>query len=361
MERIYFALVEYVIPASVLLGTLIFVHELGHFVLAKLFGVGVLKFSLGFGPKILGKKVGRTEYVISAFPLGGYVKMVGEDLDEEVSEDERAISFSHQPVSKRAGIVVAGSLFNLGLAVVVFTAISLVGISVLAPEIGRVKEDFPAHTAGLRAGDRIVSADGHPIEDWEGLSKVIEGSKGRRVTVEVGRDGSRLSVSLTPKKVEVKNVFGQDVEGYKIGIEASGRLLSKRYGPIEAVSRGFIQTWQISKMTIIAIVKLLQRAIPAKNLGGPVLIVQLAGTVAQAGFVSFLSFMALISINLGIINLFPIPVLDGGHLMFLAIEGVRRKPANLRFREIAQQVGIVILVLIMILVFYNDLNRIFTG
>ena len=348
-----------IISFAIVLGVLIFVHEFGHFLLAKLMGVGVKKFSLGFGPRIVGKKIGMTEYLISAIPLGGYVKMVGESPEKELDESLLPLSFSHKSLFKRSLIVLAGPAFNLLLSVVIFFVFFQVsGLPIMKPEVGEVQEGMPAHEAGIRTGDRVLSIDGKPVARWEDLADLIKQSSGGPLRIEILRDNSTLLVKVVPKLVSSKNLFGEPVEKYVIGITASGAVTIERLNPFQSAAQGVLQTWQIGKLTVLAIGKIIAGTISAKTLGGPIMIAQLAGQQAEAGIINLVFFIALLSVNLGIINLLPIPVLDGGHLLFFLIEAVSRRPINLKMREVAQQVGIFILVLLMIFVFYNDIVRI---
>ena len=349
-----------ILSFAVVLGVLIFVHELGHFLLAKLMGVGVEKFSLGFGPKIVGKKIGMTEYRISAIPLGGYVKMVGESPESELDESLVPLSFSHKGLLRRSLIVLAGPGFNLLLSVVIFFLFfQISGLPVMEPEVGEVREGMPAFEGGLRSGDRVVSIDGHGVIQWEEMAALIKKSQGRPLRVEIVRGGRVLPLNITPKLVSSRNLFGEETQQYVIGITASGAFSVQRLNPLQAAGHGISQTWQITKLTIMAVGKIVSGALSAKTLGGPIMIAQLAGQQAQAGIINLIFFIALLSVNLAIINLLPIPVLDGGHLLFFLIEGITRRPINIKMREMAQQVGIFVLILLMIFVFYNDIARVF--
>lgn len=348
-----------IISLIVVLGVLIFVHELGHFLLAKIMGVGVEKFSLGFGPRVLGKTVGMTDYRISAIPLGGYVKMVGEAPDAEVDPSEMPLSFSHKSVSKRIAIVLAGPMFNLLLAVVIFFGFfQISGRPITLTEVGGVQEGMPAEAAGLQQGDRIVSVNGVSVSEWEHMAELIGAAQGGRLNLEVLREDHVVSVTLTPELVESENLFGERVDKYVIGISASGAYEVERLNPLEALLEGLTQTWRIIELTVLSVGKIISGTLSAKTLGGPIMIAQLAGEHAKAGITEFIFFIALLSINLGILNLLPIPVLDGGHLIFFLVEAVIRRPVNLRMREVAQQVGILVLIVLMVFVFYNDISRI---
>jgi regulator of sigma E protease len=344
----------------VVLGILIFVHELGHFLLAKLVGVGVEKFSLGFGPKIVGRKIGMTEYMISAVPLGGYVKMVGESQDAEIDDELRPISFSHKSLLRRSLIVVAGPGFNLLLSVVIFFLVFLIsGWPIMEPEVGEVQEGMPAYEGGIRAGDRIVSIDGHPVDRWEDMAAFIKQSEGNTLQFEVLREDQVSSLQITPKLMSSRNLLREEIQQYVIGVTASGEFRIQRLNLIEAAVHGVAQTWQIAKLTVMVVGKIIAGTVSVKTVGGPIMIAQLAGQQAREGIVNLIPLIAVLSVNLAIINLFPIPVLDGGHLLFFFIEAVTRKPINAKMREMAQQVGIFVLILLMIFVFYNDIARVF--
>ncbi len=349
------------LSAIVLLGILIFVHEFGHFIFAKWLKVRVLKFSLGFGPKLVGRKKGDTEYVISAVPLGGYVKMLGEEPGEELKEEEKPFAYNHQPVWKRFLIVFSGPVFNLFFAAFIFAFIFLHGVPVLLPEVGEVMEQSPARTAGLVKGDRITEISGVEIKQWDEMTSVIHKSPGKALGFKVKRGSDFIDISVTPEKKKMKDIFGEEKEIGLIGIKPSGNSFIKKEGISGALAGGITKTVDISVLTIVGIIKLIQRIVPAETIGGPILIFQMAGQQASLGAINFFVFMAVISINLGVLNLLPIPILDGGHLMFLTIEAIRRKPLSERVMIIAQKVGLAIIVTLMAFALYNDIMRIITG
>ena len=344
----------------VVLGVLIFFHELGHFLVARLLGVGVEKFSLGFGPRLIGKKIGITDYLISAIPLGGYVKMVGEEPDADLAPADIPISFTHKNVWKRILIVAAGPFFNIILAVIIFFGIfQISGLFILKPSIGEVQEGTPAYRGGLKKDDIITSIDGVELSAWEEMAEIITASKGKPLAVSVRRKDTILTVNITPELKIFQNIFNEDVERYVIGITASGDGFSKDLNIFQSLSESIIQTYKITVMTIKGVAKLLQGAISPKTLSGPIMIAQMAGEQAREGATNLIFFIALISINLAILNCLPIPVLDGGHLLFFFIEAITGNPVSIRVREIAQQAGIFVLILLMIYVFYNDIARVF--
>jgi regulator of sigma E protease len=443
------------LSAIVLLGILIFVHELGHFLIAKLLGVKVLKFSLGFGPKIIGKKYGDTEYLLSAVPLGGYVKMLGQSdvpsEEEEISEAEKHRAYNFQPVWKRFSIVFFGPLFNLFFAAFVFFWIFLSGVPAMYPDVGQVLENSSAQKSGLMTGDRIIEINGKAIISWDEIEDVLDKNPGKTLSLKVKRGDTTLDFSVTPEMKKAKDLFGEskdiwDIgitplvypaigsvmkgsraekaglkkgdriisiedtelktwpdmtgiihnnpekplkfkiqrgaeitelvispekstvktpgEGEKviglIGIKPEGNDFIRKYGLLSSISLGVMKTWDVSVLTVVSIVKLFQRVIPADTIGGPIMIVQMAGEQASQGFLNFFTLMAVISVNLGILNLLPIPVLDGGHLMFMSIEAVRRKPVSEKVAMAAQKVGIALLVTLMVFALYNDIMRLIT-
>lgn len=351
---------SFAIGFVVVLGVLIFVHELGHFICAKGFGVGVEKFSLGFGSRLLYKTIGRTEYRLSAIPLGGYVKMVGEQPDEELSPEDIPISFTHKPVWQRMVIVAAGPVFNFLLAIVLFFGIFwAAGLMILQPVIGEVSPGSPAQRSGLLKGDRVAAIDGQAVQSWGEMSESIMASKGRTLRLMVVRGPETLILSVTPADEVMKNIFGEDQHRYVIGVKSTGEAVTQPLGPGAALRESLSRTYMICELTVLSLVKVIQGSVSPKTIGGPIMIAQMAGEQVEQGIVNLLAFIALISVNLGILNLLPIPVLDGGHLLFFSIEAVLRRPVSLKTREIAQQAGVFLLLMLMVFVFYNDIMRFF--
>jgi regulator of sigma E protease len=341
----------------ILLGVLIFVHELGHFIAAKSMGVRVVTFSLGFGPRIVGKKIGDTDYRLSAFPLGGYVRMTGDDPSQAPTKEERPYSFLTQKTWKKIAIVGAGPLFNLVFAIGILWIVFTAGVPVIDPVLGELKRGYPAEAAGLKSGDRIISINGATVDNWESMAEIITGSGGKPLEFVIMRDNAKTTVEVVPVFEEGLSDIMTPQKKYMIGITPSGDYHVVKYGVLSAAAEGFSETGRLIYLTFLVIGKMFTGEVALNNLGGPILIAKVAGEAARLGIMPYIHFMALISINLAILNLLPVPVLDGGHLLFFTIEGIIRRPINLRVKEIALQIGLGILVLLMIMAFYFDIER----
>ncbi|MDA8423166.1 MAG: RIP metalloprotease RseP [Nitrospiraceae bacterium] len=424
MTLIYFLIV---------IGILVFVHEFGHFIMAKRAGVRVEKFSLGMGPKIAGFKKGDTEYVLSALPLGGYVKMAGENPDEEPTG--AADEFQSKTVWQRVKIAATGPLTNIVLAFLIMPIVFMVGtysegpakvgyvepgspaehsgflagdliekidgrsisdwtealsliavnpntdvtvlvdrqgkqetltlrpatatelkigMSGLIPdmpaEIGKLKPGFPAEKAGISVNDKVLAVDGKTIYHWNQFSTIVRDSKGKKLALLIERGGKRIEKTVTPI---------EDSGRFVIGVEPVMRLVFKKYGFLESIRLGFDKTIESIDLTFITLKKLVTFGLSIKTLGGPVMIAQMSGQAASAGLSSFLSLLAMISISLGILNLLPIPVLDGGLILFLVIEAIRKKPVSRKVMEVSQSIGAAVLITLIAVVSYNDIMRMF--
>ncbi len=438
----------------VVLGILVAFHELGHFLAARWVGVKVLKFSLGFGPKLFGRQMGETEYLLSAIPLGGYVKLFGEEETEAVTAEDRRRSFAHQGLWGKVLIVAAGPGFNFILAYLIFAAwlstgytlpvpsfkdiaadieavaadspaakaglmvgdrikkingrdiatrVELLdaaakgkgapltleilrdgrtetltitpipapgqpaadeenayylGIEEIPPVVNEVVPGKPAAAAGFKEGDRVLSIEGTPIHTWTQMTGLVKESPGKTLHVDILREGRRISLTVTPS-AETATVNGQSVTVGKIGIAGPDRSLMKSSSPVAAIYDGLQATWKWTELTVVGLYKMVVGDISSKNIGGPLTIAKISGEAAAQGPSNVVFLIALLSINLGVLNLLPIPILDGGHLLFFLIEGILRKPLGERQREVAQQVGLVLLVGVMVFAFWNDLERIF--
>jgi regulator of sigma E protease len=428
-----------IIAFVICLGVLIFVHEFGHFIVAKAIGIKVEKFSLGFGPKIpgLGFKKGDTEYMISALPLGGYVKMSGENPDEELAGEPW--EFASRTAWERIKVVFSGPMMNVIMAVLLMFAVFMMGRKMpsylaTSPVIGWINEKSPAQKAGIQVGDEIISINDHKISDWENLQMVVASNAGSQLRITVERKGQVLTLTAVPREVEsmglgtlgidhfiparigilnpgypaekaglktgdlITHINGKPVGHWYevaelihdnpeknvnltiqrgerkfpvtvvpsmdpdtklglIGIAPLEETIVKTYAPLEAMQKGFAEAWKLAGLTFDFIFKLIRGKTSPKSLGGPIMIAQVAGASARSGMTDFLYFMAFLSLQLGILNLFPIPVLDGGHIFFLIIEIIAGKPLSIKKREVAQQIGFGALILLMVYVFYNDIMR----
>ncbi len=348
-----------IITFLIVLGVLVFVHEFGHYIVARLCGVQVQTFSLGFGPKLISRQWGPTEYCISIIPLGGYVRLLGDDPKEEVPEEQRARSFLAQNVKKKISIVVAGPAFNLLLALLIFIGVFMIGVPTLISEVGEVQPGSAAAAAGMKTGDRIVEINGTPIVQWEEIRETLQKSEGKELGFVVEREGARVDLKVTPTMKETQDVLGDSHRLWLIGILPKGTHTIKQYDPLTAAWMGTKRTGEMIVLNVLGIFRLIQGRIPSDTIGGPILIAQMAGQQASEGIMNVILFIAILSINLGIINLFPIPILDGGHLLFFIIEGILGRPLSLKKREIAQQVGLFIIISLMVFAFYNDIMRFF--
>ncbi len=340
------------------LGILIFFHELGHFLIAKKSGIRVERFSLGFPPKLVGKKIGDTEYCISWFPLGGYVKLAGEEPDEEKLEG-KPWEFMSKPVRIRALVITAGPAMNLILAIFIFWGIFFFKgkqeIHDQTTEVGLVTPGGPAEKAGIKPGDKIVSINGIEVSTFRDMAQLIYQQVEKPIEVKWIRNGKEYTAQITTFRDRVLNEKGEMQSVGKIGI-----------GPCyTTIKVGFLKSFFLAVDTAIFIliesikfiVGLITGTASIKLLGGPLFIAQTAGQTAKTGFVNLLSFMALLSVNLALINVLPIPVLDGGHLLFLSIEKIKGSPLSLKQRATLQQIGLAFLILLIIFVTYNDFLR----
>lgn len=349
--------------ALVVLGVLIFVHELGHFLLARYFGVRVLVFSLGFGPRIGGwQDKSGTQYQVSIIPLGGYVKMLGESDDQEnpIPKEDEQYSFANKGVWQRFAIVFAGPAFNFIFAVCALSVAFMTGIGEPLPNIGAVTEGMPAHEAGLKVGDSITFIDDMPIGSWDELSRTIKATNGNPLMFTVDRDGKIFQLTITPRIKKIVNLFGEEVKMPLIGISPSGEQKIVSYSITQALVMGSIQTWRMIDLTITSVWKLITQVVSPDQIGGPLMIAEMAGKSAEHGASNLLFFMALISINLGILNLLPVPVLDGGHLFFFLLEAIKGSPVAENIQGIANRVGMGLLLMLMVWAIKNDLVRIFS-
>jgi regulator of sigma E protease len=351
-----------VLAIILVLGVLIFFHELGHFLVAKLFRMGVQTFSLGFGPRIVGLTFGQTEYRLSAVPLGGYVNLVGEDPTAELPEGfSTHSSFALRPSWQRMMVVLAGPVFNFLLAWCIYCCIYLaVGQQAFLPEIGKVLEDTPAQEAGLQPGDHILSINGRGIEYWHEMASIIQESHEDSLQLVVKRSDDQLRVNVRPEFETTQNIFGEEVRVARIGIVASQEQVHISLGFFQSMNQALLQTWSMLSLTVEGLVKIIERIVPLKTIGGPIMIAQLVSQQTEQGLINVLGLTALISINLGLLNLLPIPILDGGHILFLGLEMILRRPVDEKWRNIATRIGLSFIIALMALAVYNDIYRIFS-
>jgi len=350
-------MLTYVTSAIIVLGVLILVHEWGHFYMARKMGVGVEKFSIGFGKPLWTKMHNGTEFIVAWIPLGGYVKMVGDEEGEDAPTPENPEeSFSNKAVWRRLLIVLAGPIANLIFAAVLFSVVYMVGVDVPDTKLKTVVAGSPAQAIGLKTGDRILEIDGVVIKDWSHLADIIGKSADKIIELTIEAESGSISyVSVTPEAQASKTIFGEDVRVGRIGI--SHGTVFKRYNPIHALYLGGEKTVEIIYLTGLVIVKMVQNVVPANTIGGPLMIFKIAGDQAEAGIIPLLMFMAVLSVNLGFLNLLPIPILDGGHVVFFLIEAAKGNPVSIKAREVAQQVGMFLLITLMVFAFYNDITR----
>ena len=353
MANIVSIITEYGIPFIFTIGLLVLAHELGHFLLAKAVGIRVERFSIGFPPRLFGKKIGDTDYCVSAIPLGGYVKMTGM-IDE--SMDEGAIKgepweFMSKPIWARFLVIFAGPAFNIILAMIIYSSIFMIsGVeSTVEPNhaiIGSVSAGDPAESIGMQAGDRITAIDGQPIEMWDDILRVVHPAPEKELLIEWERNGETFSSSVTTLKDPLQ-------KSGKIGIGPQTEML--KVGPLKAIWYGSVNTYYKTGLIIKSFGLLFSGQVPAKDaLAGPVRIAEMTGQIAKGGFINLLAFAAILSINLGLLNLLPFPVLDGGHLVLLGIEGVSRRPISTKIKMVVQQIGMALLLALMVFVIIND-------
>ncbi len=364
--------VGYLIPFLFVLTIVVFFHELGHFLVARLCGVRVLVFSVGFGPELFGFNDRHgTRWRVSAVPLGGYVKFFGDENAASVpdqaalanmSEEERRQSFVHQRVGVRAAVVVAGPLANFVLAVALFAGLFMIfGKPSTSPRVDAVQPGSAAAGAGFQPSDVVLSIDGRPIESFTDMQEIVSTSAGETLVFVVDRGGTQVTLKATPALKEIKDRFGNVIRQGLLGITRSSVPDEQHFqpvGPVKAVALGVQRTWFVISRTLSYIGGVFVGREAADQLGGPIRIAQVSGQVASEGLPALVSLAAVISISIGLLNLFPVPLLDGGHLLFYGIEVVRGKPLSERAQEVGFRIGLAIVVMLMIFTTYNDILRI---
>lgn len=335
------------------LSILILVHEAGHFVAARRLGVRVDRFSIGFGPTVVAWRRGATEYRVSILPLGGYVKMAGESSGDQTGA---AWEYGSRPVWQRAGIVLAGPLVNYLTGLLLFIAVFWSGAPTLTPRVGEVLEGYPAAQAGLRPGDEIVALNGQPIGTWEQLTEQIRRqTSGEAIRLQIRRAEGETLVTVSPRVQEGMTLFGRRTRVAVVGMMPAGQVRLVRSSGREAIGRGIQKTWWLTVMTYRSLWQVATGAMPVReSLTGPIGIFALTASAAALGWRYVAQLLAVLSVSLAIFNVLPIPVLDGGHLLFLAWEQVRRRPVSRRVQEVATQAGLCLLLGVLLVVTYHD-------
>ena len=359
---------NFVLPFLVVLTVLVFVHEMGHYLAARACGIRVEVFSVGFGREIVGwtDRLG-TRWRLSLVPFGGYVKMFGEmlavrredgeeDPASRMSPEDAAVAFNTKSLSQRAFVVAAGPIANFLLAIVILSGMFMsVGQPFTPPDVGKVIPGKAAERAGFKAGDLIVAIDGSPIERFEEIVRTVRLFPGVSLEFKVRRDGQEINLTATPDVIDQEGRFGHQRYG-QLGISRTGldRELV-RHGPFTAIWRATEETYILTGSIFSAIGQIINGTRTTKEIGGPIRIAQMSGDVWQAGLISVLMFATVLSINLGLINLFPVPMLDGGHLMFYAIEALRGRPLGEPAQENGMRIGLAMVLALMVFATWNDL------
>ena len=368
-------LIGYVVPFLFVLTIVVFFHELGHFLMARLCGIKVLVFSIGFGPEIAGfnDRYG-TRWKISAIPLGGYVKFFGDDNAASVPDQaaaasmsaaDRKDSFMFQPVRSRAAVFAAGPIANFVLAIAIFAAIFMtVGKQTTSARVDTVQPASAAEAAGFKPGDLVTAINGEKIESFSDMQRIVSISAGETLSIDVDRGGAPITLKATPQLKELKDNFGNIHRLGVLGISRSmspGDIKTEKAGPLRAVVMGAQETWFVVDRTLAYIGGVFVGREAADQLGGPIRIAQVSGQVATAGFTALIHLTAVLSVSIGLLNLFPIPLLDGGHLLFYAIETIRGRPLSERAQEVGFRIGLAVVVMLMIFATFNDILRLATS
>lgn len=348
------------LTSILVLSFLIFFHELGHFLTARFFGVHVEVFSIGFGKKIFSKIVGNTEYCLSLIPLGGYVQMKGQDDRDPTKVSYDADSYTTKAPWKRIIILFAGPFANFLLAFLLFIAVGVMGVTKFAPIVGKISENSPALEAGMMENDRIVMINNELIETWDEVSTLIQ-KNSASFQMKVERNGSVQTLILTPKISEYKNMFGETKQKKMIGVLPSGKTIEMVYSISELPGFAYEQTMKATTLILTSLQKLIEGVVSPKELGGIISIVQVTSEASAAGLVALFALTALISVNLGVLNLLPIPALDGGHIMFNAYEMLTKKAPSERVLTAMTSMGWVFLLSLMALSIFNDIYRLTNG
>ena len=365
----------YIIPFLFVLTIVVFFHELGHFLVARWCGVRVLVFSIGFGPEIVGFNDRHgTRWKIAAIPLGGYVKFFGDENAASVpdaeqlaamTEPQRRDSFFHKSVGARAAVVAAGPIANFILAMVIFSGIFMFyGKQSTTARVDTVQSESAAAAAGFKPGDVVIAINGRKVDTFSDMQRTVSINAGETLAVDVDRGGQLLTLKATPALKEIKDSFGNTHRVGVLGISRSmapDDLKLQPVGPIDAVFLGVGETWFVVERTLSYIGGVVVGREAADQLGGPIRIAQVSGQVATAGLIALIHLAAVLSVSIGLLNLFPIPLLDGGHLLFYAIEAVRRRPLSERAQEVGFRIGLALVLMLMLFATFNDIMHLWTS
>jgi len=342
------------------LSFLVFFHELGHFLAARYFGVTVNVFSIGFGKQIYSKVWRGTRWQIALIPLGGYVQMKGQDDTKPGLHEDGSDSYNNKKPWQRIVILFAGPFANFILAAILYFVIALAGANSLSPTVGKVQENSPALKAGIKAGDEIIRINDTEVKTWEQIGETITSTNGA-LQFYIKRDGQLISKVINPHISDAQNMFRENIKKRMIGISPAPKVVTIYHDPISAISFAWDKTVESSKMIFLGVQKLIQGIIPSSEIGGVITIGKVISDASESSIIALLAITALISVNLGVLNLLPIPALDGGHIMFNLYEIIaRRKPSDRVFMYLTIM-GWVILASLMLLGIYNDINRLFLG
>ncbi|KQW22923.1 RIP metalloprotease RseP [Afipia sp. Root123D2] len=362
-------LIGYVIPFLFVLTIVVFFHELGHFLVARWAGVKILTFSLGFGPELVGFNDRHgTRWKISAIPLGGYVKFFGDETEAStpssdalaaMNAEERKGSFHHKKVGPRAAIVAAGPIANFILAIVIFGCLfTFFGKPSTTARVDQVQAGSAAAAAGFKPGDTVTAIDGQTIDNFTEMQRIVSASAGTKLVFSVKRDGALVSLDATPELREIKDSFGN---AHRVGIlgitraTTPGEVGTERVNPATAFWLGAKETWFVAKSTLVYIGDIFTRKASADQVGGPIRIAQISGQVATFGISALIHLAAVLSVSIGLLNLFPVPMLDGGHLLFYAVEAIRGRPLSEKSQEMGFRVGLALVLMLMVFATYNDI------
>ncbi|WP_455854508.1 RIP metalloprotease RseP [Ensifer canadensis] len=363
----------YIVPFLLVLTLLVFVHEMGHYLVGRWSGIRILAFSVGFGPELLGwtDKHG-TRWKFCAIPLGGYVKFYGDEDAastpdykrlEAISPEERSRTFLGAKLWKRAATVAAGPIANFILAIAIFAVLFAVyGRSVADPVVAQVKENSAAAKAGILPRDRLIAIDGTPVATFDDVRRYVSVRPELEIKIRIQRDGSFLDLPMVPERTEISDQFGNKMEVGIIGIvtdQDAGNFRLVTYGPIEAIGQGALQSWHIVTGTFDYLANLVTGRMKADQLGGPIRVAQASGQMATLGVAAVLQLAAVLSVSIGLLNLMPVPVLDGGHLMFYAVEALRGKPVGAAAQDVAYRIGFAMVLMLMVFATWNDISMFF--